>query len=168
MNQRRTEAQVSAGKLRIQQEQRLDGARRELRAAAAAVRDDRWIRVELPGTAVPAGRTVLDVGGLVVRGAERIALLGGNGTGKTTLLRGRRPAVPTGALPQRLDVVDDDRSVLDNVLDSVERLTEALLACRGAVVVASHDLPFLRGIGCARWWRVEGRLHEVAGPEGRA
>ena len=228
MNQRRTEAQVSAGKLRIQQEQRLDGARRELRAAESAVREDRRIRVELPGTAVPAGRTVLEVGGLVVRGAERIALIGGNGSGKTTLLRGLAPSVPAGTLPQRLDVLDDDRSVLDNVrasgadpqlvraglarfrvqgdavdrpagtlsggerfrvvlarlllaepppqlllldeptnnldLDSVERLTEALLAFRGAVVVAGHDLPFLRAIGCTRWWSVEGGLHEVAGP----
>jgi ATPase subunit of ABC transporter with duplicated ATPase domains len=230
MNQRRTEAQVSAGKHRILQEQRLDGARRDLRGAEAAVRDDDRIRVDLPGTTVPAGRTVLEVGGLVVRGPERIGLLGCNGSGKTTLLRGLAPAVPAGYLPQRLDVLDDEWSVLDNVraaapsvdpqqvraklarflvqgdavvrragslsggerfrvvlarllladpppqlllldeptnnldLASVDRLVEALQGYSGALLVASHDLPFLRRIGISRWWSVEGGLHEVAVP----
>jgi ATPase subunit of ABC transporter with duplicated ATPase domains len=233
MNQRRTEAQVSAGKHRIMHEQRLACARGELRAAEAAVRDDDRIRVDLPRTAVPAGRTVLEVGGLTVRGPERIGLLGANGSGKTTLLRRLAPAVPHAYLPQRLDVLDDDASVLDNVraaapslspqgvraglarfrvqgatvdqragtlsggerfrvvlatlllaepppqlllldeptnnldLDSVERLTEALAAFRGTVVVASHDLPFLHKIGCDRWWSVDGGLHEVRRPDRR-
>jgi len=227
MNQRRLDAQVSAGKHRIMHEQRLADARRELQAAEAAVRDDDRIRVDLPDTAVPAGRTVLEVDGLVVRGPERIGLLGPNGSGKTTLLRRLAPTVPHAYLPQRLDVLDDAASVLDNVraaaparspqdvraglarfrlhgpvvdqpagtlsggerfrvvlatllradpppqllvldeptnnldLDSVERLTEALAAFRGAVVVAGHDLPFLRKIGCTRWWSVEDGLHEV-------
>lgn len=115
MNQRRQEAQVSAGKHRIMHEHRLAGARRGLRAAEVAVRDDDRIRVDLPGTAVPAGRTVVEVDGLTVRGPERIGLLGANGSGKTTLLRRLGPAVPHAHLPQRLDVLDDDASVLDNV-----------------------------------------------------
>jgi ATPase subunit of ABC transporter with duplicated ATPase domains len=228
MNARRREAQVSAGKHRVLHEQRLAAARHELDEAAAAVRHDDRIRIDLPGSAVPAGRTVLQVGGLVVRGPERIALLGRNGSGKTTLLRGLVPSVPTGFLPQRLDVLDDGRSVLDNVrpagrdpqqvraglarflvqgdavdrpagslsggerfrvvlarllladpppqlllldeptnnldLAGVDRLAEALRAYRGALVVASHDLPFLRRIGIERWWSVEGGLHETAGP----
>jgi ATPase subunit of ABC transporter with duplicated ATPase domains len=59
---------------------------------------------------------------LVVRGPERIALLGANGTGKTTLVnvivgklgavRGEvRLHVPVRLLPQRLDVLDDADSV---------------------------------------------------------
>jgi adhesin HecA-like repeat protein len=230
MNTRRQEAQVSAGKHRIMHEERLAGARRELRTAETAVRDDDRIRVDLPRTAVPAGRTVLEVGGLTVRGPERIALLGPNGSGKTTLLRRLAPAVPAAYLPQRLDVLDDAASVLDNVraaapslppqqvraglarfrvhgrtvdqragtlsggerfrvvlarlllaepppqlllldeptnnldLDSVERLTEALAAFRGTLVVASHDHPFLRKVGCTRWWSVDGGLREVAEP----
>ena len=61
MNARKREAQVSAGKLRIGHEQRLDAARDGLAAAEAQVRDDAAIRIDLPGTAVPAGRTVATV-----------------------------------------------------------------------------------------------------------
>jgi hypothetical protein len=49
-------------------------------------------------------------------------------------------------------------------LDSVERLTEAPAAFRGTILVASHDVPFLRRIGCTRWWSVDGGLHELAHP----
>jgi ATPase subunit of ABC transporter with duplicated ATPase domains len=120
-------AQVSAGKYRAVQAGRLADARNALAEAQEAVRDDDRIRVDLPATAVPAGRTVVQVGRLIVRGPERIAVVGPNGSGKTTLLEaivGRRPhpspgvgcpAVPSGYLPQRLDVLDDGRSVLDNV-----------------------------------------------------
>ena len=63
---------------------------------------------------------------LIVRGPERIALTGPNGSGKTTLLRvfagaAELPGVTVrtvaglGYLPQRLDLLDDSLSVLDNV-----------------------------------------------------
>jgi ATPase subunit of ABC transporter with duplicated ATPase domains len=115
MNARKREAQVSAGKLRIGHEQRLDAARDGLTAAEAQLRDDAAIRIDLPATAVPAGRVVGTVDDHVIRGPERIGLVGPNGSGKTTLLRRLAPQVPVGYLPQRLDVLDDDRSVLDNV-----------------------------------------------------
>jgi len=115
MNARKREAQVSAGKLRTGHEQRLDAARDELAAAEAQVRDDAAIRIDLPGTAVPAGRTVATVDDEVIRGPERIGLVGANGSGKTTLLRRIVAQVPVGYLPQRLDVLDDAASVLDNV-----------------------------------------------------
>lgn len=228
MNQRRTEAQVSAGKHRNLHEQRLGDARERLAAAESTVRDDDPVRIDLPDTAVPTGRTVLHVGGLVVRGPERIGLLGANGSGKTTLLRGIEAEVPTGYLPQRLDVLDDAASVLDNVraaapgvppqrvraglarfgvqgaavdlpagtlsggerfrvalarvlladpapqlllldeptnnldLAGVDRLAEALRSYRGALIVAGHDLGFLRRIGITRWWGTDGGLHETA------
>jgi ATPase subunit of ABC transporter with duplicated ATPase domains len=126
-NALKRKAQESAGKYRAVQASRLGDAREALSDAEQAVRDDDRIRVDLPATAVPAGRTVLQVGSLIVRGPERIALLGGNGSGKTTLLEaimGRRrhpradvaaPAVPSAYLPQRLDVLDDTLAVLDNV-----------------------------------------------------
>jgi ATPase subunit of ABC transporter with duplicated ATPase domains len=121
---RKRAAQVSAGKYRELHESRLAAARDELTAAEAAVREDDRIRIDLPATAVPAGRTVLrheppDGPALVVRGPERIALLGRNGAGKTTLLRrilaGGTASVPVGYLPQRLDVLDERRTVLENV-----------------------------------------------------
>ncbi|MFF7227687.1 ATP-binding cassette domain-containing protein [Streptomyces sioyaensis] len=136
MNERKREAQVSAGKHRIMHTERLKEARERLDEAAEAVRDDDEIRIDLPHTAVPPGRTVLTLDALhtrygaptdlEVRGPERIALTGRNGSGKTTLLRtvaGELPPaggtvqahVPYRFLPQRLDVLDDTLTVAENV-----------------------------------------------------
>ncbi|HSX99265.1 MAG TPA: ATP-binding cassette domain-containing protein, partial [Streptomyces sp.] len=135
---RKRAAQVSAGKHRVLHEERLAGAKERLDEAVEAVRDEDEIRVELPYTAVPPGRTVLTLldlelrygarvrGGLDLRGPERIALIGRNGSGKTTLLRtiagelapvsGETTAhVPMRFLPQRLDVLDDELTVAENV-----------------------------------------------------
>ncbi|WP_049573113.1 ABC-F family ATP-binding cassette domain-containing protein [Nocardiopsis sp. SBT366] len=134
-------AQESAGKLRGTHEDRLDEARERREEAADAVRDDAEIRVELPHTEVPNGRDVLSLrgvrprfgrlvsGDLLVRGPERIALVGRNGAGKTTLLRAvagqESPvegevdvSVPVRFLPQRLDVLDESLSVAENVSDA--------------------------------------------------
>ncbi|MFF4163989.1 ABC-F family ATP-binding cassette domain-containing protein [Streptomyces sp. NPDC001741] len=131
-------SQEAAGKLRGLHEDRLQEARERLDTASEAIRDDAEIRVRLPGTAVPAGRTVLTLeglrprfgslrdAGLHVQGPERIALIGRNGAGKTTLLRTltgelapeageARTFVPLRFLPQRLDVLDDELSIAANV-----------------------------------------------------
>ncbi|MEV0369683.1 ABC-F family ATP-binding cassette domain-containing protein [Streptomyces sp. NPDC050636] len=136
MNERKREAQVSAGKHRIMHTERLKEARERLDEAAEAVRDDDEIRIDLPHTAVPPGRTVLTLrdlrvqygahAHLEVRGPERIALTGHNGSGKTTLLRtiaGELPPldgaaeahVPYRFLPQRLEVLDNALTVVENV-----------------------------------------------------
>ncbi|MGW3629589.1 ABC-F family ATP-binding cassette domain-containing protein [Streptomyces sp. NPDC005122] len=138
MGARRRSAQESAGKHRIMHEERLAEAKERLDDAVEAVRDDDEIRVDLPYTAVPPGRAVLTleklqlrygarVDGLFdLRGPERIALIGRNGAGKTTLLRTiagelapvsgeARTHVPTRFLPQRLDVLDDELTVAENV-----------------------------------------------------
>lgn len=124
---RRQQAEVSAAKYRNERADRLASAHAGLGEAAELVRDDDLIRIDLPATAVPAGRDVLRVGTLTVRGPERIALTGANGSGKTTLLESilglrthpydgvQRPSVPARYLPQRLDLLDDERTVLDNV-----------------------------------------------------
>ncbi|WP_330235007.1 ABC-F family ATP-binding cassette domain-containing protein [Streptomyces sp. NBC_00566] len=138
MGARKRAAQESAGKHRIMHEERLAEARERLDEAVEAVRDDDEIRVDLPCTAVPPGRQVLTLekletvhgprveGLLDLRGPERIALVGRNGAGKTTLLRtiagelapvsGLAEAhVPLRFLPQRLDVLDDEATVAENV-----------------------------------------------------
>jgi ATPase subunit of ABC transporter with duplicated ATPase domains len=273
---RKRAAQETAGRSRELHSERLDAARIRLDEAEQAVRDDAEIRVDLPATAVPAGRTVLTVTGLngahwhpaaqapggqgapsgpaeapapaleatpdeaplpaledlIVRGPERIALTGPNGAGKTTLLHAiaglaARPGVTvrlgavTGYLPQRLDILDDSLSVVDNVraaapaasvnevraslarflfrgdradrlastlsggerfravlaalllaqpapqlllldeptnnldMASVRQLSQALEGYRGALMVASHDVSFLRSAGITRWLRLD-------------
>ncbi|MEU8828150.1 ATP-binding cassette domain-containing protein [Streptomyces sp. NPDC048636] len=136
--ERKRSAQESGDKLRGLQEDRLHEARERREEAADAIRDDARIRVSLPHTAVPAGRTVLSLTGLRLRygglreatlqvhGPERIALVGRNGAGKTTLLRTltgeltplsgeARTWVPMRFLPQRLDLLDEELSVAANV-----------------------------------------------------
>ncbi len=61
---RKRAAQETAGRSRELHSERLQAARDRLDKAEQAVRDDAEIRVDLPGTAVPAGRTVLTVTGL--------------------------------------------------------------------------------------------------------
>jgi ATPase subunit of ABC transporter with duplicated ATPase domains len=157
---RKSAAQVSAGKGREVALARIADAKGRLAEAEDALRDDASIRISLPGTAIPAGRTVLTVRGLdapwapwheagaggdlgdgdlddagriaelIVRGPERVALTGPNGAGKTTLLRALAeidgPAAPLdgvavrrnaafGYLPQRLDILDDALTVVENV-----------------------------------------------------
>jgi ATPase subunit of ABC transporter with duplicated ATPase domains len=169
---------------------------------------------------------------LILRGPERIALTGPNGAGKTTLLRaiaglaplpgvGVRLGAVVGYLPQRLDILDDSLTVVDNVraaapaasvnevraglarflfrgeradrmagtlsggerfravlaalllaqpapqlllldeptnnldMASVRQLSQALTGYRGAILAASHDLPFLRSAGITRWLRLD-------------
>ncbi|WAU83858.1 ABC-F family ATP-binding cassette domain-containing protein [Streptomyces sp. Qhu-G9] len=250
MGARKRSAQESAGKHRIMHEEKLAGAKERLDEAVEAVRDDDEIRVDLPYTAVPPGRTVLTLqdlqpaygagvaGNLDLRGPERVALIGRNGSGKTTLLRtiagelapvsGEAHAhVPLRFLPQRLDVLDDELTVAENVarfspgatnnrirarlarflfrgaradqtaatlsggerfraalaalmlaepapqllmldeptnnldMASVRQLTTALESYEGALIVASHDVPFLESIGITRWLLLEGELKEI-------
>jgi len=277
-------AEVSAGKGREVALARIADAKERLAEAEEGLRDDAAIRISLPGTAVPAGRTVLTVRGLdvpwapwqsqpdvpaagsgnggdsggggdgsdpggsddladvgrlaelVVRGPERVALTGPNGAGKTTLLRALAgldgPAAALGAvsvhrnaafgyLPQRLDILDEALTVVENVrsvaprasvnavraglarflfrgaradqvagtlsggerfravlaallladpppqlllldeptnnldMASARQLSEALSCYQGALVVVSHDVPFLRSIGITRWLCLE-------------
>ena len=228
-------AQVSAGKHLGMHTDRFDAAKEALDEAEEKVHDDDKIRVDLPKTAVPAGRIVLKLedyvlrtglhASLEIRGPERIALVGPNGAGKSTLLHAivadGKPLVPYRLLPQRLDLLQDDLSVVENLallaptvenqerrsrlarflfrgraadqpvstlsggerfratlaalllaepppqllmldeptnnldLASVAQLTEALASYNGALVVASHDLPFLREIGITRWIQLD-------------
>ncbi|MBZ6080939.1 ATP-binding cassette domain-containing protein [Streptomyces olivaceus] len=254
-------AQESAGRAGQTHADRVGEARARLDEAERSLREEQRITLDLPETDVPAGRTLfagerlrIRLGGrdvfagagadLTVRGPERIALTGANGTGKSTLLRLvngdlapdggelRRADGRVAHLSQRLDLLDDARTVAENfavhapdrpeaermnllarflfrgarahlpvgLLSGGERL-RATLACvlcarpaphlllldeptnnldlvgvgqlesalnsyRGAFVVVSHDLRFLRGIGVGRWLELaDGELTGTGAPE---
>ena len=123
-------AEVSAGKLRTGHDDRVQAARQAADEAAARVRDDEHIRVDLPDPGVPAARRLAELrshGGrqIVLQGPERIAIVGPNGVGKTTfleaLLRSDEAAAGqlftdrVGYLPQVIDGLDDTATVLDTV-----------------------------------------------------
>jgi ATPase subunit of ABC transporter with duplicated ATPase domains len=254
--EKKRSAQESGDKLRGLHEDRLSDAHERREEAAEAIRNDAEIRVSLPHTAVPTGRTVLSIdelslphgklrdGSLHIHGPERIALVGRNGAGKTTLLRtltgeleplsGRaKTFVPLRFLPQRLDVLDEELSVAANVarmapgvtdnhirsqlarflfkgaraeqpagtlsggerfraalaatmlaapapqllmldeptnsldMASVRQLTSALESYEGALLIASHDLPFLESIGITRWLLLGEDLQETTAEEVR-
>ncbi|MFD3540987.1 ABC-F family ATP-binding cassette domain-containing protein [Streptomyces sp. NPDC058662] len=153
MGARKRSAQESAGKHRIMHTEKLTQAKERLDRAEEAVRDDAEIRVELPATRVPPGRRVLTLadvelahgaavrGEWELRGPERIALVGRNGSGKTTLLRmiAGLPAPASGTavthvatrfLPQRLDVLDEDRTVVENVARFAPQATNNVIRAR--------------------------------------
>ncbi|WP_244932174.1 ABC-F family ATP-binding cassette domain-containing protein [Nocardioides sp. W7] len=114
---KRNAAEQSAAKYRRVHEERLDAAQDRLDVAESRLREDREIRIDLPGTEVPRGRVVLAGGELEINGPDRVGIVGPNGSGKTTLLNMLvgRARVPVGHLSQRLDLLDDDLTVAENV-----------------------------------------------------
>jgi ATPase subunit of ABC transporter with duplicated ATPase domains len=149
-------AQESAGKANDRHSQRVNDARAKLDEAGLALRDEQKISLSLPGTRVPAGRTVFegtaiqvrygdraifsgDGAELTIRGPERVALLGPNGIGKSTLLRViggdlepeagdvRRADGRVAYLSQRLDLLDPDRTVAENLRAFAPEMPDAEL-----------------------------------------
>ncbi|RAS70315.1 ATPase subunit of ABC transporter with duplicated ATPase domains [Lentzea atacamensis] len=131
-------AEVTAAKADGTHAARLSAARTRLDQAERALRDEQKISLELPQTAVPAGRTLFlgtglrvrdlfDGVDLAIRGPERIALAAPNGAGKSTLLRVvhgslapdsgevKRADGRVAYLSQRLDLLDDARTVAENL-----------------------------------------------------
>jgi ATPase subunit of ABC transporter with duplicated ATPase domains len=70
-----------------------------------------------------------------------------------------RAALLLAELAPQLLLLDEPTNNLD--LSSVRQLTTALASYRGAMMVASHDVPFLREAGVTRWLRLERRLTEI-------
>lgn len=147
-------AQESAGRAGETHAARVEAAKTKLDSAERALRTEHKIAVQLPRTRVPAGRTVFlgegmrhrfgervvlgpDGADLAIRGPERIALTGPNGTGKSTLLRivqgDQAPDAGTitradgriAYLSQRLDLLDPDRTVAENLAAAAPELPDA-------------------------------------------
>jgi ATPase subunit of ABC transporter with duplicated ATPase domains len=144
-------AQESAGRIDGVNAARVDDARTRLDDADRALRDDPALVLALPHTKVPAGRVLFAGNGLrmsrgdrelfdgldlSIRGPERIALTGANGAGKSTLLRVISGELQPDAgtihradgrvayLSQRLDLLDQDRTVIQNLTDYAPGLSE--------------------------------------------
>ncbi|QMU96215.1 ABC-F family ATP-binding cassette domain-containing protein [Microbacterium esteraromaticum] len=136
-NGRKMAAQVSAGRLRTEVRGKEDSAHQALDAAGRRVRDDDTMKIELPDPGMSASRRIATIGDgertWIVQGPERVALIGRNGVGKTTLLRrlvtdaaaSGFPMNPElvaqahtdriGYLSQRIDGLDDHASVVQNI-----------------------------------------------------
>lgn len=146
---RRMAAEVSAGKLRTEVGAKEDAARAALDAAGRRVRSDDSMKIELPDPQVSRARRIAMIGSeersWVIQGPERIALIGRNGAGKTTLLErlvsadvtpteGGLRAEPftdrVGYLPQRIDGLDESRSVFANIADVAPDVPEKELRNR--------------------------------------
>ncbi|MEV5041193.1 ABC-F family ATP-binding cassette domain-containing protein [Microbacterium sp. LMI1x-1-1.1] len=94
-------AQVTAGKLRVEANEKVDAARAAVDTAGRRVRDDETVRIDLPDPDVGTGRRIATIGdgerSWIIQGPERVALIGPNGAGKTTLLE--RLVASAGAAP---------------------------------------------------------------------
>ncbi|AQT81601.1 ABC transporter [Mycolicibacterium litorale] len=151
MNNWASAAQVSAGKLRSELDDKRAAAADTLQAAEARLRSDEHIHVDLPDPDVPSSRRLAELPGgqepLVVMGPERIGIVGPNGIGKTALLEdlvggggaGRLLTDRVGYLPQRIDGLDDQASVLDNVRTAAPALEESLVRTRLARFLLRGD-----------------------------
>ena len=66
--------------------------------------------------------------------------------------------------PPQLLLLDEPTNNLD--MASVRQLSQALSCYHGALVVVSHDVPFLHSIGITRWLRLDrdGRLTAIDPP----
>lgn len=151
MNNWASAAQVSAGKLRSELDDKRAAAAETLQAAEARLRSDEHIHVDLPDPDVPSSRRLAELPGgqgpLVVMGPERIGIVGPNGIGKTVLLEnlvggggsGRLLTDRVGYLPQRIDGLDGPASVLDNVRAAAPALEESLVRTRLARFLLRGD-----------------------------
>lgn len=186
-NGRKMAAQVSAGRLRTEVAEKESIARDALDAAGRRVRGDASMKIELPDPEMSRSRRIATIcdaeRSWVIQGPERVALIGGNGVGKTTLLQrlvaggalhnsgassqisvdsasdstdpeflrscaGETAATSVevtahtdriGYLPQRVDGLDESRSVIENVALAAPDIPEKELRNRLARFLIRGD-----------------------------
>ncbi|GEN80194.1 ABC-F family ATP-binding cassette domain-containing protein [Actinotalea fermentans] len=124
-------AEVTAGRVRGVHADRVGRAAAERSRADLAARAGDVIRIDLPATAVPAGKSVLAIESagrvLSLWGGERVRLAGDNGAGKSTLLE-----VLLGRdVPHRFAVFGDALSVVTPVAVPVGHLAQRTLELDG-------------------------------------
>ncbi|SEB48326.1 ABC-F family ATP-binding cassette domain-containing protein [Microbacterium hydrocarbonoxydans] len=180
---RKMAAEVSAGRLRTEVGAKEDAARAALDEAGRRLRSDASMKIELPDPEVSRSRRIASIGdgerSWIIQGPERVALIGRNGVGKTTLLERlvadaaggvhnsaqmppigpddrregaaadsmlnteqlapgpERPGLTAtaltdriGYLPQRVDGLDEHRSVFENIADAAPQVPEKELRNR--------------------------------------
>lgn len=155
---RKMAAEVSAGRLRTEVGAKEDAARTALDEAGRRLRSDASMKIELPDPQVSRSRRIATIGdgerSWVIQGPDCVALIGPNGAGKTTLLERlvadaadgahhsaqaptERPVLTASALtdrigylPQRVDGLDENRSVFENIADAAPQVPEKELRNR--------------------------------------
>ena len=156
-----------------------------------------YVDVQQMSCVLPDGRVLFDDLSFRVGDGSTTALVGANGTGKTTLLRMRAGDVPwsgavarsggVGVMRQFIGSIRDETTVrhllvalsppaaldepTDNLdLDSAEALEEGLRGFEGTVVAVTHDRSFARGFDRYLVFGQDGRAYEAPEPvwdEGR-
>jgi ATPase subunit of ABC transporter with duplicated ATPase domains len=139
------------------------------------------VKVSVPVRYLPQRLDILDPGLTIVANVARAAPAATQNQVRAQLarflFRGRKADQRAGTLsvgelfratlaclllaepaPQLL-MLDEPTNNLD--LASVRQLSGALRSYRGALLVASHDVPFLRDIGITRWLRLDGDLTDT-------
>lgn len=162
VNDRRNSAERSQGARRGLLDAKVADAQQRADAAERAIRSDDHISIALVDPSLPPHRRVAEITGgsgrdVVIEGPERIAIVGRNGVGKTTLLkrllasaigkdvrdeplRAHAFVERIGYLTQHLDSLDADRSAFENVKQRARGRTDAELRDQLARMLLRGDM----------------------------
>jgi len=171
----RSKGQATTAKLRETHLKRIEAAKKELSAAKNRVRPENRIEIDIPQEPLPAGKKILEFTDVNVSygkkplwnkplsfclsGSARMAIIGPNGSGKTTIMRllcGKlqpavgKVAVSVGAvvyLDQFLEYLDPEKTILENVWQSNADISESLIRTRLARLFFRRDTVYKK-VGC--------------------